>query len=157
MGFLKDASPRTGVMDLIEYVRQKREHNVLLWTISCLPIVLTLTALQLHAIKQSIPPPPTVTYFESWPENRTLEETMASITERQAEKDAFLEKKRQGYVALGRAMGMDVEEIEREAAQNRAETAKAADEAGKKTDADARASAGIKPATKATPEAGATQ
>ena len=157
MGFLKDASPRTGVMDLLEYVRQKREHNALLWALSCLPIILVITALQLDAIKQSIPPPPTVTYFESWPANRSLEESMASNTKRQAEKDAFLEKKRQGYVTLGRAMGMDVEEIEREAAKSRAEAAKASDNAGNKADADAKASTATRSAIEGTAEAGAAQ
>ncbi len=157
MGFLKDASPRTGVMDLIEYVREKREHNALLWTLSCLPIVLIITALQFDAMKQSIPPPPTVTYFESWPANRSLEESIASNTKRQAEKDVLLEKKRQGYVTLGRAMGMDVEAIEREAAKSRAEAAKVAGDAGKKADADARASTAIRPAIEGTSEAGATQ
>ncbi len=137
MGILKDASPRAGIMDLIDYIRQPRENNSLLWVLSCLPFVLFFIALQLDAQKQSIPPPPTVTYFESWPADRSIEESMAAITKRQIEKDAFEEKKRQGYVKLGRAFGMDVDAIEREAAQIRADAKKAADDAGKKADADA--------------------
>ena len=61
------------------------------------------------------PPPPTVTYFESWPADRSLAETKAAIAERQKLKDALMEKQRQSYKALGRAVGMDVEKIEREA------------------------------------------
>jgi hypothetical protein len=125
MGILKDASPRAGIADLYHYIRQKREHNLLLWFISALPICLVLITFQLDAMEKSLPPPPTVTYFESWPADRSLEETMAAIKKRQAEKDKFLEKKRQDYKSIGRALGMDVEAIEKEAEQERAAARKA--------------------------------
>jgi hypothetical protein len=121
MGLIKDASPRAGILDLWDYIRQRREHNLLLWVTSCVPIVLVIIGFNYDNIKLTAPPPPTVTYFESWPADRSLDETVAAITKRQAEKDAFLEKKREGYKTLGRAMGMDVEQIEKEAAQNRAD------------------------------------
>lgn len=120
---------------------------MLLWVTSCAPIALVIIGFNYDNVKLTVPPPATVTYFESWPANRSVDETMAAITKRQAEKDAFLEKKRQSYKALGRAMGMDVEQIEKEAAQIQDDSAKAADEAGKKADDDASAQAAIKQRT----------
>lgn len=137
MELLKDASPRAGISDIWHYIKQRREHNLVLWTLSCVPIAVVIIMFQMDAIKKNIPPPPTVTYFESWPADRSMEETMAAIKERQAKKDAFLEKKRQDYKSIGRALGIDVEAVEKEAIQKRAAEAKAAEEAKKSADSKA--------------------
>lgn len=138
MGILKDASPRTGIVDLYDYIRQRRDYNGFLWVASFAPPALLCTMVYFDGVDFAQPMPPTVTYFESWPANRSIEESMAAITKRQAEKDAFLEKQRQGYKSLGRAMGMDVEQIEKEAAQIKLDANKAAKQAGEKADVDAK-------------------
>jgi hypothetical protein len=66
------------------------------------------------------PPPRTITYFESWPASRTLEESQEWIAERQKKKDEARLREKEAYKAFGRAVGMDVERIEREAAAERA-------------------------------------
>lgn len=142
MSFLKDASPTGAAYDLIAYLRQKRDHNILFWIAATLPPIIMIYMFQTDASRKSTPPPPTVTYFESWPASRSREESIQSISERQAKKDAFLEKKRQGYEKLGRMMGMDVEEIKREADRVRAEARDAADKAGKAASKSANADSG---------------
>ncbi|NJM50755.1 MAG: hypothetical protein HC843_07655 [Sphingomonadales bacterium] len=126
MSFFKDASPTGGITDLIAYLRERRQYNWFFWAAACLPPAIMVYMFQNDMAVKSVPPPPKVVYFESWPADRTREETIKDITARQAKKDAFLEEKRKGYEALGRAMGMDVEEIKREAEQIRAEARAAA-------------------------------
>ncbi|MFC4293263.1 hypothetical protein ACFOWX_12635 [Sphingorhabdus arenilitoris] len=126
MSFFKDASPTGGIADLIAYLREKREYNWLFWIAACLPPTIMVYMFQKDMVTKSVPPPPEVIYFESWPADRSREETIKDITARQAKKDAFLEEKRKGYEALGRAMGMDVEAIKREADQIKADARAAA-------------------------------
>jgi hypothetical protein len=83
----------------------------------------------LDSLDKAKPPPPTVTYFESWPATRTIEESKAAIAERQKRKDELLAREREAYKAFGRAVGMDVEKIEREATLEQA-AKKAAEVAG---------------------------
>ena len=137
MSFLKDVSPSGAVYDLAAYLRQKREHNWLFILAACAPPAIMIYMFQNDINIKSVPPPPTVTYFESWPADRSREESLQAIKERQAKKDAFLEKKRQGYKALGRAMGMDVEQVEREAEKIRSDARAAA----AKAEAEAKAKA----------------
>jgi hypothetical protein len=130
MSFLKDVSPTGAAYDLIAYLRQERQHNWLFWIAASLPPAIMVYTFQSDAAEKSRPPPPEVIYFESWPATRTREESIQAITARQAEKDAFAEKKRQSYEKLGRMMGMDVEEIKREAERVRADARAAAQKAG---------------------------
>ena len=158
MNFFKDASPTGGISDLIAYLREDRDHNWLFWIAACMPPAIMVYMFQTDAGRKSIPPPPTVTYFESWPETRTREESIRSIEARQAKKDAFLEEKRKGYEALGRAMGMDVEEIKREAAQIKADARAAAARAeaeAKAKSGDELQTAGADPASDNAPAASA--
>jgi hypothetical protein len=62
-----------------------------------------------------------VTYFESWPATRTIEESKAAIAEYQKRKDEMRAREKEAYKAFGRAVGMDVEKIEREAQLERAQ------------------------------------
>lgn len=115
MSFKDDISPIGAARDIFAYFRADRPLKPFLVIASCVPPVLLFFMISLDAGEKSIPPPPTVTYFESWPADRSLAETKAAIAERQKLKDALMEKQRQSYKALGRAVGMDVEKIEREA------------------------------------------
>ncbi len=92
-----------------------------------MPTAIIIYTFYLDTLEKAKPPPPTVTYFESWPATRTIEESKAAITERQKLKDKMLQREKEAYKAFGRAVGMDVERIEREAETDRAaEQAKAA-------------------------------
>ena len=82
---------------------------------------------------------PEVTYIKSWPLDRTEEETRAFIAANQKEKDArqaeieaYEKEGRELWANLGKASGMDVDKIKREAEAERARE-KAAEKA--KTDA----------------------
>lgn len=142
MSFKDDISPVGAVRDIFAYFRADRPLKPFLIIASCVPPVLLFYMISLDAGEKSIPPPPTVTYFESWPADRSLAETKAAIAERQKLKDALMEKQRQSYKALGRAVGMDVEKIEREANALRRQAAqteatKKAQENAKQLDANA--------------------
>jgi hypothetical protein len=138
MSFKNDVSPIGAVRDIFAYFREDRPLKPFLVIASCIPPVLLFFMISQDATEKSVPPPPTVTYFESWPIDRSIEETKASIAERQKLKDALMEKQRQSYKALGRAVGMDVEKIEREANELREQAARA--EANKKAQDNAKQS-----------------
>lgn len=142
MSFKDDISPVGALRDIYDYIRADRPLKPFLVVASCMPPILLLSMISQDAVEKSIPPPPTVTYVESWPIDRTIEETKAAIAERQKLKDALMEKQRQSYKALGRAVGMDVEKIEREAnvlrqQAARAEATKKAQDNAKQIKADA--------------------
>ena len=61
-----------------------------------------------------------IIYVESWPATRTIEESKAAIAERQKLKDEMIAREKEAYKAFGRAAGMDVDRIEREAIAERA-------------------------------------
>jgi hypothetical protein len=131
MAFLQDISPTRASGDIIAYLKADRPYKYTLMFVACIPAIIMVATFYLDAKAKATPPPPTITYFESWPASRTKEESLAAITKRQVEKDVFLEKQRQGYKKLGRALGMDVERIEQDAAKIRAEAVEAAKKAGK--------------------------
>lgn len=81
-------------------------------------------------------PLPEVTYIKSWPLDRTDEETKAFIAANQKEKDAreaaieaYEKEGRELWATLGKASGMDVDKIKREAEAER--TSKEAEEKAK--------------------------
>lgn len=127
---MQDISPVKAGGDLIAYLREDRPHKYSLLVAASIPAVLMVALFYYDAKAKAKPPLPTVTYFESWPASRSREESLADIMKRKVQKDAFLEKQRQGYKRLGRAMGMDVEKIEQEAAKIRADSLAAAKKAG---------------------------
>lgn len=96
-------------------------------------------------------PLPEVTYINSWPLDRTDEETQAFIEanqkkkdEQQARIDAYEAEGRELWATLGRASGMDVDKIKQKAEAERA-AAKAAEKA--KADAILK-QAGVEPVAK---------
>lgn len=82
---------------------------------------------------------PEVVYINSWPEDRTAEETAAYIKANQKLKDqreaaieAYEKEGRELWAKLGKASGMDVERMKREA-----EVERAREQAAEKAKADA--------------------
>ncbi|MBK8375696.1 hypothetical protein [Sphingorhabdus sp.] len=142
MAFFRDISPRRAGKDLLSVLRDGQRNSPLILIAACLPAMIMVVTFYMDAKAKSKPPPPQVLYIESWPASRTIEESKAAIMKRQAERDAFNEKKRENYKALGRMMGMDVEEIEREAERIRNESKAAADAAGEKAASKSAAGAG---------------
>jgi hypothetical protein len=132
MSFFKDISLRRAISDFIAFLRADRPYKWFLLIAACAPPVLIYLTIAMDFKALNVAPPPTVTYFESWPADRSIEESKAAIMERQRQKDAMLEEQRQRYKALGRASGMDVERIEREAMAKRAAEKKVDDRAGAK-------------------------
>lgn len=82
---------------------------------ACVPTAIIIYTFYLDSFEKSKPLPPSVTYFESWPATRSLEESKAAIAERQKLKDEMMRREREAYKAFGRAVGMDVDRIEAEA------------------------------------------
>ena len=132
MSFFRDISFRNAASDLISFLRMSDRHSLPLLLAACVPTAIIIYTFYLDGLEKSKPPPPSVTYFESWPATRTIEESKAAITERQKLKDVMIQREKDAYKAFGRAVGMDVERIEREAkAEQAAEVAKnAASRAG---------------------------
>ena len=120
MSFFKDVSFRSAGSDLIDFLRTPGQHSLPLFLAACVPTAIIMYTFYLDSLEKAKPPPPTVTYFESWPATRSIEESKAAIAERQKRKDELLAREREAYKAFGRAVGMDVERIEREAQAERA-------------------------------------
>ncbi len=131
MSFFRDVSFRNAGSDLIRFLRTSENHSFPLLLAACVPTAIIIYTFYLDTLEKAKPPPPSVTYFESWPATRTIEESKAAIADRQKLKDEFMRREKEAYKAFGRAVGMDVERIEREAeAERAAETMKAAARSG---------------------------
>ena len=121
MSFFKDVSLRNAGTDLINFFRTTGTHSPWLFLAACVPTAIIIYTFYLDTLEKAKPPPPTVTYFESWPATRTIEESKAAIAEHQKRKDEMRAREKEAYKAFGRAVGMDVEKIEREAQLERAQ------------------------------------
>ena len=121
MSFFKDVSLRSAGTDLINFFRTTGTHSPWLFLAACVPTAIIIYTFYLDTLEKAKPPPPTVIYFESWPATRTIEESKAAIAEYQKRKDEMRAREKEAYKAFGRAVGMDVEEIEREAQLERAQ------------------------------------
>lgn len=115
MPFFKDVSFRSAGSDLVGFLRTSGNHSPWLFLAACVPTAIIIYTFYIDTLEKAKPPPPTVTYFESWPATRSIEESKAWIAERQKKKDEFRAREKEAYKAFGRAVGMDVERIEREA------------------------------------------
>lgn len=127
MSFFKDVSFAGSGADLITFLRTPRQHRWLLALLACAPPAFIVMLFNLDVLQVTQPGPPEVIYIESWPANRSIQEIVASNLARQKLRDEREAKVREAYKALGRASGMDVERIEREAEASRAKKAKAAE------------------------------
>ena len=130
MSFFKDVSFRSAGSDLIVFLRSQGQHSPWVFLAACVPTAIIIYTFYLDTLEKAKPPPPSVTYFESWPATRTIEESMVAIAERQKLKDEYLRREKEAYKDFGRAVGMDVDRIEREA-----EAEQAAKKAAKTDDA----------------------
>ena len=138
MAFFRDISLRRGGADLVQFMRQEGNHRPFLFVAACIPPALIILAFYYDAMNKATPPPPEVIYFESWPATRTVEESRAAILENQKFKDEQRRREKEAYKAFGRAVGMDVDAIEREDAAQEAAAAKAREEQQAKWQAEAR-------------------
>ncbi len=119
MSFIKDASLRRGLIDLRDFVRTDRPHKGFVFLLACLPPTMMVFGFYFDARNKSTPPPPQVMYIDSWPATRSRAESIASNTETQRLKDQQLADQRARYRALGRATGLDMDKIERDAEEIR--------------------------------------
>lgn len=112
---------KAGFADLWDYVREPRPYR---WTFLAVSLAIPLTGLAMLTQESNFRPPdaPKVTYISTFAEGRSDEEIRQSNIENQKRKDAReaeraeLERKKiDAYKTLGRATGLDVETMEREA------------------------------------------
>jgi hypothetical protein len=145
MSMIRRMNPTPGVMDFWSEFKKPTPYR---WPILGVSSLMTFGLMYLFTGESVLvpPAPPEVTYIESFAANRDDAEIIASNIENQRNQNAIAalmkqgeERKRELYRTLGRASGMDVEEIERKADAERAEIA-AAEEARK---ADVRRRAGL--------------
>ena len=126
MSIFRDVSFVGAGADLITFLRTPRQHRWLLVILACAPPAFIVLLFNLDVLEVTRPGPPEVTYIESWPADRSIKEIVASNLARQKIEDEQEAKIREAYKALGRASGMDVDRIEREAEEARAAKAKQA-------------------------------
>jgi hypothetical protein len=121
----REASPRGAIADLKTVYEQAGRNR---WPIGLLSALTTFGMFSIMAGESWMKGRelPEITYINSWPEDRTAAETKAFIEENQRRKDerAALEAKAEAeakafWKALGRVSGMDVAEIEAQAAAER--------------------------------------
>ena len=96
---------------------------------ACLPAGLLIIGIIQDVARKSVPPPPEVLYVESWRLDRSMDDILKDQKIRQDLRAKKQEEVRQRYIQLGRASGMDVDAILREAEAEK--VARAADEARK--------------------------
>lgn len=125
MSFFRDVSFKGAGSDLITFLRTPRQHRWLLALLAAAPPFMIVAMFNSDILERTKPGPPEIIYVESWPADRSLAEIIKSNEERQKKEDAQEAKVREAYKALGRASGMAVDRIEREAMEARATKAKA--------------------------------
>lgn len=131
--FIANVSPTGAISDLAEVFRQAgpRRWRTLVAAVLVAAGIFSILAREEHRIAPRLP---TITYINSWRADRSDGEIRATNkawqkaqTRLDAEQAARDEEVRKIYKAIGRASGMDVEAIERQAAADRAAEAKALD------------------------------
>lgn len=131
-GIWRDATgPRGMIADFAEVYRQAGRNR---WRIAALSAACTFAIFSVMWQEEArgLPPPPKVTYITTFAPGRSDAEIMASNIANQKRKERLAaeqakrdEDVRNMYKALGRATGMDVEAIEREAKARQAAEARA--------------------------------
>jgi hypothetical protein len=135
MSMFRDVSFAGVGSDLIAYLRTPRQHRWLLVILACAPPAFIIMLFNLDLRDVGKPGEPEITYIESWPADRSLKEIIESNIANQKIKDEQERRAREAYKALGRATGMDVDRIEREALAEQAKKAAAAKDALAKSSA----------------------
>ncbi|QIQ87014.1 hypothetical protein [Erythrobacter sp.] len=127
-------NPKAGAVDFWHEFTKPNPYRWPILALSCLPLVVIFVWLS-SEVHYKEPARPSITYITTLDPDRSDEEIMASNLENQEIKDLraareeeIAERKRELYKALGRATGMDVDEIERQAeAERAAENARGGD------------------------------
>ena len=137
MSIWKTANPTGAIADFIEVYKQAGTNRFRIGVVAALCTFGVFSIMMTQSWKKQRKLPE-ITYINSWPADRTAEETRAFIVANQIKKDA-LEKAQAAndqeaqdmWMAVARASGMDAEALKR-----KADAAKAADQA--KAEAQAR-------------------
>lgn len=125
MRFNSRFNAKAGFADLWDYVREPRPYR---WPLLAVSFAIPLIGLAMLSQESHFRPPdaPEVTYISTFAADRTDEEIRRTNLENQARKEAreaeraeLEQRKIEAYKALGRATGLDVEAMEREAAIER--------------------------------------
>lgn len=133
MNFWRQISPRRAVAD---FMGQWQRPNPRRWQIMAVSIAATGSIMWVFVPKnQRVEPrPPEVTWITTFDESRTREEIIASNIANQRRKERLealeaerLEYRKELYRELGRATGLDVDEMEREIAEKEAADRRAAE------------------------------
>lgn len=119
--FFRRISPRRAIKDLIGQWRAPTQHR---WPVLGVSLAMTFALFMFFIPKSEriVPQRPEVIFIATWEGDRTQEEIMASNCENQLrrdEREALLarraELRRSLYSAMGRASGVDVDEMEEQA------------------------------------------
>lgn len=136
--YWKDVSPTGAIGDLVGVFRQAGSGR---WTNAVIAGVLTFGVFsvmtsQSWRVERKLP---TVTYINSWPADRTAEETRDFILKNQREKEELEARQaaadaeaQKMWMAVGRASGMDVDKMKAKADAEKAQDKAKADAAAKK-------------------------
>lgn len=121
---------KAGVADLWDYIREPRPFR---WTFLAISVAIPASATVMLAQESHFRPPdaPEVSYITTLAEGRSDEEIRRTNLENQQRKEKraakraeLVERKVEAYKTLGRATGLDVDEMERQAeAENARERA----------------------------------
>lgn len=148
MAFWRNINPTGAIGDFITVFRQAGSNR---WRFALLSAAMTVGVFSIMSGEswKKLRPLPEVTYINSWPMDRTEEETRAFIEANQKRKEEreelqrqYEEEGRKLWKTLGRASGMNVEEIEAKAK---------ADEAAAKAKIEAEAARSIAPEAEPAP------
>ncbi|MEH6724181.1 MAG: hypothetical protein V7686_11730 [Qipengyuania sp.] len=121
MRFTSRFDPRAGAADLWEYLREPRPYR---WPILAVSIAIPLAGVAMLTQESHFRPPdaPKVNFISTFAEGRSDEEIRQSNLvnqqrkeAREAEREELRARKVEAYKALGRATGLDVDEMERQA------------------------------------------
>ena len=131
MSYWRRISPRGAVGDFVDEWRRPQPYR---WQILGIAVAMTFALMMLFIPKseRAEPEKPRITYISTFKKGRTEAEIVASNIENQklkdeaaAEEAAQIERRKELYRALGRATGLDVDEMERKIKQDEAADAAA--------------------------------
>jgi hypothetical protein len=103
--FPRPSSPRAALADLRNFMRQRSREQLIGASLALLVTAIIVIEFIVDS-KINTAPPPTITYVDSWPENRTDAEIIAQQKKDQAERDAFEREKRRQFQQLENKLGM---------------------------------------------------
>lgn len=119
-------NPVPGWKDFWDEIRKPQPFRIPILIASCAPLAVIFYWLSTETVYKD-PERPRITYITSYGPDRSDEEIMASNLAnqevkdmREAQAEALAERKREIYKTLGAGIGMDVDEIERRADEERA-------------------------------------